>query len=291
MKPTFSQSQGIEPLPDPLGLGRISQRARNRLWDVMYEATDEMVTMAVGTPSPVFLPPWDDIFAMLHRDYWERPMDELKSARVELDEYREFFLAAAFNRCFDVLQLIMQHPRCPHGFITAIQDVFEECQLAYRVDTTSTPVILPAVSEQEGDALIRAIGDLESGGLRGAAQHLREAGQRLNGREWPGSVRASIHAVESVAKQVAPGNAGTLGTALTVLEGKGSLHGALKAGFSSLYGYASDEPGVRHALLADESKVTQDEAIYMIGACAAFCSYLWRKFGSQDAALGTELHP
>lgn len=254
----------------------------------MCEATDDMLMMAAGTPSPVFLPPWCDIFAMLHRDYWERPMDELQSARVELDDYREFFLTADFHNCFDVLQLIMQHPLCPRGFVMAIQDVFEECQLAYRVDATSTPVIVPAVSEQEGDVLIGAIQDLGGGGLGGAATHLRRAGEQIRDRNWAGSVRESIHAVESVAKRVAPGDAGTLGKALAALERQEGLHAALKRGFGALYGYTSDERGIRHALLEDESNVTQDEAIYMIGACAAFCSYLWRKFGSQDVSSFTE---
>lgn len=82
----------------------------------------------------------------------------------------------------------------------------------------------------------------------------------------------------------------TLGKALAALKREEGLHGALKRGFSALYGYTSDEPGVRHALLDDESRVTRDEAIFMIGACTAFCSYLWRKFGSQDPASRMESH-
>ena len=153
----------------------------------------------------------------------------------------------------------MRHPACPGEFTKEIEEIFHY-QLAYRVDITSIPTIIPAATRQEGDALLGALGDLEGAGLGGAAKHLREAGQRIIGQDWPGSVRESIHAVESVAKRIAPGNAGTLGKVLTVLEGMGGLHGALKAGFSSLYGYTSDEPGIRHALLDDESRVTQDEA-------------------------------
>ncbi len=164
-------------------------------------------------------------------------------------------------------------------FVKELREIFHY-QLAYRIDTTSTPTIVPAATEQEGDALIGAIHDLAEAGLGGAAEHLRQAGERIRDQDWAGSVSASINSVESVAKQVTPGNADTLGKALAVLERRQDLHGALKSGFSSLYGYASAEPGVRHALLEDESKVTQDEAIYMIGACAAFCSYLWRKFGT-----------
>ena len=209
-----------------------------------------------------------------------------------LQDYKEFFLQAPFNGCFDVLQMVMQHPACPREFVSAIQGVFDECQLAYRVDTsTSTPTILPAASQQEGDALMGALRDLEDAGMGGAAKHLRHAGQGIIGQDWPGSVRESIHAVESVARQVAPGDADTLGNALAALARQGGLHGALKKGFGALYGYTSNEPGIRHALLEDESKVTQDEALFMLGACAAFCSYLWRKFDSQDAASDSESHP
>ena len=191
--------------------------------------------------------------------------------------------------CFDLLETLMRHPVCPGSLVAEVKEIFHY-QLAYRVDTTSNPTIVPAATEQEGDALVGAIHDLEGAGLGGAAEHLRHAGERIREQDWAGSVRASIDAIESVAKQVTPDSADTLGKALAALERQQDLHGALKSGLSSLYGYASDEPGVRHALLEDESKVTRDEAIFMIGACAAFCSYLWRKFGSQNAPSRKKAH-
>ncbi len=184
----------------------------------------------------------------------------------------------------------MRHPACPLEFTIEINEIFRY-QLAYRIDLTSIPTIVPAATEQEGNALIGAIQDLDGAGLGGAATHLRQAGERIRDQDWAGSVRASIDAVESVATQVVSSDADTLGQALALLERQEGLHGALKSGFSSIYGYTSNEPGIRHALLDDESKVTQDEAIFMIGACAAFSSYLWRKFGSQDAVSRTETHP
>ena len=57
-----------------------------------------------------------------------------------------------------------------------------------------------------------------------------------------------------------------------------SAHPALNEGFEKLYGYTSNEQGVRHALLDQgQSNVGQDEAVFMLGACASFASYLWRK--------------
>ena len=67
----------------------------------------------------------------------------------------------------------------------------------------------------------------------------------------------------------------TLGSALAALEAKGNLHGALKTTFARLYGYTSDEEGVRHALVfSDEARVDEADALFMLGACASFVSYL-----------------
>jgi len=57
-----------------------------------------------------------------------------------------------------------------------------------------------------------------------------------------------------------------------------TIHGAMKAAFNSLYGYTSDEQGIRHALLeAGAPAVDETDALFMMGACAAFVSYLINK--------------
>jgi hypothetical protein len=60
----------------------------------------------------------------------------------------------------------------------------------------------------------------------------------------------------------------------------------MKAGFGSLYGYTSDEQGIRHALLEPSSNVDDADALFMIGACAAFVSYLISK--ARSAGLLTK---
>ena len=52
-------------------------------------------------------------------------------------------------------------------------------------------------------------------------------------------------------------------------------HRALKEAFSKLYGYTSDENGIRHALLEEgAADVDLDDAVFMFGACASFAAYL-----------------
>lgn len=284
--PTFSERHGLQKIPGPPRLEAISSHARNNLWGALWRhlqgaAVRRMYGADLGGP-------WVQMFADLHQRWLGQPLDQFDSdLGFWQHECRTLLLEGTYNVCFDFLETLMRHRVCPGEFTKEIKEIFRH-QLAYRIDTTLIPTILLAATEQEGDALVGAIQDLEVGGLGGAAEHLRQAGRRIRDQDWAGSVKASIDAVESVAKKVAPGNPDTLGKALVVLESQRDLHGALKSGFSSLYGYTSDEPGIRHALLEDESKVTQDEAIYMIGACAAFCSYLWRKFGPADASSPAE---
>lgn len=71
---------------------------------------------------------------------------------------------------------------------------------------------------------------------------------------------------------------GDFGKALSKLEAKTGIHGAPKSGFSSIYGFTSDEQGIRHPLLEKgDANVDEVDALFMLGACAAFVSYLINK--------------
>ena len=48
---------------------------------------------------------------------------------------------------------------------------------------------------------------------------------------------------------------------------------ALKAGFTSLYGYTNDDDGIRHAML-EEPNIDQSDAMYFLFSCTSFINYL-----------------
>ena len=74
--------------------------------------------------------------------------------------------------------------------------------------------------------------------------------------------------MESAAKLVTGIEGGGLKRPLKDLAQHVHIHEALRGGLLKLYGYASDEGGVRHAALED-SKVGFDEAKFMIVFCSA----------------------
>jgi len=100
--------------------------------------------------------------------------------------------------------------------------------------------------------------------------------------DYRNSIKESISAVESVAQIITDDSFATLGSALKVIERKGTMHPALKASLSSLYGYTSDADGIRHAMLKASSLCFIDVK-FMLVACSAFINYLIKK--AQDASI------
>jgi hypothetical protein len=77
---------------------------------------------------------------------------------------------------------------------------------------------------------------------------------------------------------------GDFGKALSILEQKTNIPGAMKKAFQVLYGYSSDERGSRHSLRGKApADVDEADAMFVVGACSAFLSYLVNK--SRSAGL------
>ena len=280
-KHTFSQAHGYEELPEPLKLEEISASARTKLWSLLYDHVSSSSAMGASLSDMherVLGQMWRLILSSLHVELHVLPLDEFDH-RLDgfVDVHKQLFLNAPFMRVFDFLQGVMRHRKCPIEFIRSVAHVFEHCRLAYVIDVRPPATIFPAASEEEGRAVVRAIAEFTTAGLTGAVTHLRHASDCISQGDFSGAIRESIHAVESTARQIDP-SAQTLEPALRALEKTGALHPAMKKAFSNLYGYTSDEQGIRHALIENpQPNVGQDEALFMLGACASFSSYLARK--------------
>ena len=144
---------------------------------------------------------------------------------------------------------------------------------AYRIVDN---VIVQITDEAELREIETAIDLAKKTKLSGASEHLRSALEKLSDRKNPdfrNSIKESISAVESLAMLISGNPKAELGEALKAIEDKVGLHPALKRGFSSLYGYTSDEGGIRHALI-ETSNTEFEDAKYVLVACSAFVNYL-----------------
>lgn len=200
------------------------------------------------------------------------PVDQISTTLEDsLARVKSIIYSGNYVRFYNFLQFICRSSACPASVRQAVQNALIECRAAYRlIDNT----IVPIASEAEAENVEQAFAVAASHAAQGPRTHLRNASEKLSSGDWAGAIRESISGVEAAAKIVEP-DANDLGPALTKLEKRSAINPAMKKAFGALYGFSSDEKGIRHSLVYDDkAKVSEADAMFMFGACAAFISYL-----------------
>jgi len=278
--PSFSQRHGLEPSEKPVQDTGLDTRTRNRLWNYCSRVVREWVD---NTPSKC-------LFARLYYDEF------LGAKHSDLPDYRSHFTnrvekdfsVLPYNKVYEILEFIAK-------FLYALDERIREANRYSETKQTAADFTKKCnlILEAELSAF-RFIGielakltdkhELEevqhaataSGVPEGTRTHIKQATRHYSNRDVPdfrNSVKESISAVEATAKWLAEDPSASCGTALTKIEQSYGLHGALKSGFSSLYGWTSQDGGARHALM-DRETITEADARYMLVSCSAFCNYL-----------------
>lgn len=164
-------------------------------------------------------------------------------------------------------------------FVKELNELFKEEFVGYRmIENQITPI--------SDDIEVEEIKQGLNIQYDGCKSHIKKALTLLSNREKPdykNSIKESISAVESICKIITKVPKATLGKAINQLEKNGlNIHPSLISAFSKLYGYTSDEGGIRHAEGLFESKVSFGEAKYMLVSCCAFVNYLLEEYSKND---------
>lgn len=269
---TFAQAEGVEPLPSQLQLRTISSELSAALWAMVHTSLDEAIIVPSVYGGSTYL---DDPWKSMLKRWWvvsqHRNIDEFPSPSKIHGIVKAIVTSRNYIEVFEFIQFIIRQKECSPGFSNAIGLALEKCRAPYRIiDKT----IMPIVSDEEAKIITEAISSAAQTDAEGPRAHLKLSGIELSNGNWAASVRESIHAVEAAALILEP-SANTLGPALSKLEQSISLSPALKKAFGALYGYSSDQEGIRHALIfKDKADVSEREAMFMFGVCASFVSYL-----------------
>lgn len=275
---TFEQAEGAHPLPEPLALGELSDEFRARLWVLLYRQ------IFANDSSPDLGGPWRPILLDYQVYHQLIPVDEAATDKRRITNMlKPAILYGDYTETLGLVQYILRHKRSRPDIFDPLKRLVNNSNIPYGVVEEGTPTIVPRVTEEEGHAVQAAIGNTARYKLYGAHQHLIQSAEELNSENYAGSVRESVHAIESVAKQISADANAELGPALSKLAEHTKIHGALKNGFKNIYGYTSNENGIRHALLDQDVQVDQHDAVFMIGACASFVTYLINK--ADDSGL------
>jgi hypothetical protein len=184
---------------------------------------------------------------------------------------KKVFAHGSYHELFDLLQWLLEQPE---KVVDAemVRAALEHSRAAYRL-LNDDRTIVPIAFEEEANTINQSFANLANSEFAGAKTHLSAAARHLTEGKPADSIRESIHAVESVARGL--GGESSLKGALKELKSRNSVHPALEDGFKKLYGFTCDEKGIRHPLIDEgTSKVDEFDAQFMLGACAAFVSYL-----------------
>lgn len=265
----FSQRKGLTPVAQAIQTEGMSDELRNSLWN----ALDQFLWQRKG-----FLyveygeAPMYSFSRALWFHFFKLPADQRPDYPIKiLRAIRDYFFKAEWYQVYDFLEWVISYFDEAGSKYEELFNVILESELAgYRFVSGK---LVDITDKQELAMLEQAIDDSK---FSGAAMHLKRALELLADRKAPdyrNSIKESISAVESVARTISGSKKATLGEALKVLEKSGRIHPALKEGFLKLYGYTSDEQGIRHAML-DEPNVTQADARFMLLSCTSFVNYL-----------------
>lgn len=270
---TFAQAEGKEPLPQPLALEELSQEARAGLWAIVYSSLKESID---NSDYGLYIrkKPWGAILTEEHVLRLYLPIDEYTSdPDPHIKRLKALFFEGECWQVLDWIQWLLRSRNAPYQLDQGIGKALKHTRVAYQLGDNGR-TIYPAATAEEGTAIAEAFAATSGAGLSGAHEHLRQASDELNNGNYDDSCRESIHSVESVARLIDPKASKDLRIALRKLEDKKAVHPALRKAFVDLYGYTNDEKGIRHSQLNDSSNVTQHEAVFLLGACASFVTYL-----------------
>jgi hypothetical protein len=280
----FSERQGFKSAKQVIQVDSMSLALRNTLWSVL-----QIYIWGDAIPSGHFVSNQPQHLQSLSRnlwfDYFKRPLDTMDAFWTNLvKELREYFFACQWFEVYDFIEFIAaNYPPKRDQFIRACNQILEREVSGYRF---LNGLLSPITNEVEMDEVDVA--------LKGAADpvklHLRRALELLSDRANPdyrNSIKESISAVESLVA-AAVGEKGSLGQLIKKMEEDVGLHPALRTAFSSLYGYTSDQDGIRHAIL-DLQSIGFEDAKFFLVVCSAFVNFVRgrAKLPPQAAQQGT----
>lgn len=278
----FSQRNGYAEVPPQLKIGVVSDDLRRLLGlaisnEMHRKIQDNTFVEYKSNIGKVFKHDWyyftKDIYVRLFKKKSENysPI---------VDVINKYFIdtchCAEIGSLFDLIEFFARKSMTSKLMISQefhddLHNAFIDARTAYRLMDGQ---IMAIGTEEQGEAVQNALSNTKEYGADAARSHLISSGVALRNGEWSDSIRESIHSVESVALLLNNG-ANTLGDALNKIEKKGQVHPSLKKAFRTLYGYTSDQDGVRHAKVYEDTvKVDEADALFMLGACASFVSYL-----------------
>lgn len=265
---SFSQRKGLKALTNVLQREQVDYPLRNLLWTAIFESTIGLWAEDSGYGFPSYRAERArSLINAIWCFHFKRPSDSLPSWQHAIAAIRKEFFECEWNEVYDLLEFIAQHSQLETAFCEFCNTVLEQENSAYRFVGKEIVEIASSAEITEVESALKS-------GIPAVEEHISRGLSFLADRKNPdyrNCIKEAISAVETVCRMFGGGT--TLSAALKELKKKVTIHPALERSLNALYGYTSDEDGIRHSLL-ETSTVTFSDAKFMLVTCSAFANYL-----------------
>lgn len=272
----FSHRKGLKPVKNVIQAESMDDDLRNGLWSALSIFYWDNIYVYES-----YIRGDDDIrlFRALWLNYFKLPIDTMNLHWNTMYKFlRNNFFEYQWHDVYDFIEFLISinppYSIDKDAFINYCNNILQREVSAYRIVGDK---ITEITSEVEINEIEEALESAKP--LKPIYLHLKSSLDFLSDRKSPNyrnSIKESISAVESICKKISDDEKATLGKTLKKLEDKVKIHPALKKAFDNIYGYTSDEDGIRHALL-EESDLDFEDAKFMLVSCSAFINYLITK--------------
>jgi hypothetical protein len=273
----FSNRIGITQTETKFQIDGMNEALKNSLWNVIVDDLHNHILR------------WHRVMEILYFDFFKEPIDNLPN-----DDQCRFLLRIRFQELewFDVYNLVefiiqnigrlTDNRQGPSTLEHKVNGILERELSAYRSINLQ---LVPISNESEIQAIQQASTASSAIGIAGVSEHINTALKLLGKKPEPdyrNSIKESISALEGLCKVIVGEKSGGLEKALNKMTGLVDIHPALRTGLLNLYGYSSNEDGIRHPIL-ESSNVGFAEAKFMLVACSAAVNFVIDK--AREASL------
>jgi hypothetical protein len=272
----FSERQGFKLARTVFQIESVDKPLLNCLWNVLQDFIITPSRDGVFADSGLF-------FYDLWRDHYKLRIDRIPDDDSGILLYVEkLVFEGQWYEIYDFIEFCLaNYPKrrlidANTDFLSAA-NLSSACNRCLEREMSAWRVVGKRVTRLTSSEEIEAVEAAQAlaGKYEPASIHIATAVTHLSDRKSPdyrNVIKEAISAVESMCRIITNDPKATLGDALKQIEAV-NLHPAFKLALEKLYGYTSDQGGIRHSLL-EQSTIDFEDAKFMLVSCAAFVNLL-----------------
>ncbi|SMF86583.1 hypothetical protein SAMN05661091_3434 [Paenibacillus uliginis N3/975] len=278
IKQNFSERNGYT--SKQIQFENVDSALRNRIWNIFLFENQYLLNPSTRSSSLEIIEEILDIFGLTY----EYPKDWYARGN-NMKKLESLFSKKEWHFVYDFIEVYLEKESeksksNANNLAREFIRVLEEEKSGYRIVKR---LVVPITNKSE----LRSIEQSTNTKYDSVNTHMSKALSLYSRRKNPdyeNSIKESISAIESLCCIITDNNKATLGDALKKMDERGlKLHGALKSALTQLYGYTSDQNGIRHAGI-DFAGASTEDAKYMLVSCSGFVNYIvekWEKNNNQ----------